>query len=247
MINDYYVGSIYRDESGIQTHNLIIYSTSSISPSLTYTSIQQLSLITYIDIPNFPFLFSVKGNYTDDTAGWGLQYVYVTSGYCPQYCQLCEVSFKCKICQSGYFKYKDNTCISKCDQPYQKLNGSYCQDFDDETPYSDYLTYDFLNNTIDPYYYGSYTLIYQNGTNFIKGSDIYYSYLNNLRIFGGPYIWAQAKFQRIHDIIDPHHSITIAFYILYGPAFPSDGLFIYTIENNPPISKSCNSFQGSNN
>ncbi|CAD8045604.1 unnamed protein product [Paramecium primaurelia] len=70
-------------------------------------------------------------------------------------------SFKFKICQSGYFKYKDNSYISRCDQPYQKLNGSYCQDFDDETPCiilfclyldSNYLTYDFLNNTVDPQY-----------------------------------------------------------------------------------------------
>ncbi|CAK91192.1 unnamed protein product (macronuclear) [Paramecium tetraurelia] len=247
MINNNVIGIIYRNESGYQTHNFIIYETNSLPLSLGYTSIQKFHLIVYAGISSFPILFSARGNYNDETAGWGLEYVYIVEALCPQYCQLCEVSFKCKICKSGYFQYKNNTCIANCDQPYQKLDGSYCYDFDDETPYSQYQTYDFVNNTFDPDYKTGYTLISQTGTNFMKGSDIYYSYFNTLRIFGGPFTWAQAKFQRIHNIVEPHYSITIAFYILYGPAFPSDGQFIYTIENKPPIYKSANSFQGLNN
>ncbi|CAD8213239.1 unnamed protein product [Paramecium pentaurelia] len=36
--------------------------------------------------------------------------------------------------------------------------------------------------------------------------------------------------------------ITITFYILYGPEFSSDGLFIYTVEKNEPVSKSTKSY-----
>ncbi|CAD8122659.1 unnamed protein product [Paramecium sonneborni] len=242
LINNTYFSSIYRNETGIQKDKIKIYEASNYGSYLNYTSSHQYTLITYIDLPNYPFLFSAKGNYSDNSAGWGFQGVTVTSGYCPINCILCEVSFKCKTCKNGYYIHNNNTCQYACLQPYQKLKASYCYDFDNETPYSQYLTIDFINYVHDPEQYEQYMLISQNGTNFLKGLDIYYSNLNwnsiGQRIFGGPLIWAQAKFQRTHYVDDPHHSITIAFYILYGPAFPSDGLFIYTIENNPPVSKS---------
>ncbi|CAD8117074.1 unnamed protein product [Paramecium primaurelia] len=162
----------------------------------------------------------------DDTVEWGLQIFYVISGYCPQYCQLCEVLLKCKICQSGYFKYKENTCISGCDQPYQKL-----------MVLIDKILMMKHHTLIIQ------LIIFQIILSILITNEFIILWFNIWRA----YIWAQAKFYRIHEIIDPHHSITIPFYILYGPAFPSDGLFIYKNENNPPISKSSNSFQGSNN
>ncbi|CAD8128985.1 unnamed protein product [Paramecium sonneborni] len=250
LINNTYIGSIYRNGSGIQTHKMKIYSITSQSTYLNYTLNKYYSLITYVDLPKSPFIFSAKGNYSDNTAGWGFSYLTITSGYCPIYCEFCEVSFKCKTCQRGYYLYMDNTCIGSCSQPYQKLNGSYCLNFQKETPYSEYLSEDFINFAHDPEQYQEYKLISQNGTNFLKGLDIFYSnlYWANLlqkRIFGGPLIWAQAKFQRTHNVDDPHHSITIAFYILFGPEFPSDGQFIYTIENNPSVSLSTQNFNNS--
>ncbi|CAD8053261.1 unnamed protein product [Paramecium primaurelia] len=238
MINNTIFGSIYRSASGIQTNKLIIYNIELESVYLTYSSNKKYDLITYVDIPRYPFLFSATGNYTDDTAGWAIASIQVTTGYCHEDCTQCEVSFKCKQCYYGYYFYRDGSCISNCQSPYQKLNGSYCQDYDDETPYSYYLIKEYINAANDPGQYSQYTLISQNGINFLKGSDIYYSYIQGIRVFGGPFVWAQAKFQRVHNIISPHHSVTIAFYILYGPSFPSDGNFIYTIENNTPVSKS---------
>ncbi|CAD8059012.1 unnamed protein product [Paramecium sonneborni] len=243
-INNTYFGSIYRNDSGIQTHKLKIYSTQQTSNSeLPYSLIQKYELILYLDIPKSSILFSAIGNYTDNTAGWGMVSVQLTSGYCSQFCQLCEVSFKCKTCLNGYYLYRDGSCIQGCENPYQKkLNSTYCQDYDDETPYSQYLIQEYTNKAIDPHQYQQYTLVSQSGSNFLKGSDIYYSYWQVFRVFGGPFVWAQAKFQRIHNIIDPHHSITIAFYIIYGPQFPIDGKFIYQIENNQPISKSSSNY-----
>ncbi|CAD8102878.1 unnamed protein product [Paramecium sonneborni] len=238
MINNTYYGSIYKNAFGIQTHKFKI---SNYYPNqgsyLTYSSRTDYDLIIYVDIPKYPFIFSAKGNYTDGTAGWGISEIQITSGYCSQYCLQCDVSFKCINCQSGYFIYQDGSCISYCSAPYQKLDGIQCYDYDNETPYSKYLIQEYINDATSPEYYGQYTLISQSGINFLKGSDIYYSYFGGITVFGGPFVWAQAKFQRIHNIQSPHHSVSIAFYILFGPSFPTDGRFIYNIENNPVESK----------
>ncbi|CAD8154633.1 unnamed protein product [Paramecium octaurelia] len=236
-INNTYFGSIFRNASGIQTHKVKIFNISNQGSYLSYTSYQVYEITTYVDIPKYSFLFSVVGNYTDATAGWGIYKISLSSGYCPKYCILCEVSFKCKICESGYYIYRDGTCTNDCYYPYQRIQGSYCYDYDDETPYSSYLIKEHLDETGDPEQYAKYTVISQNGPNFLKGSDIYFSYWQTYRVLGGPFIWAQAKLQRVHDILSPHHSVTIAFYILYGPNFPSDGTFIYTIESNTPVVK----------
>ncbi|CAD8170741.1 unnamed protein product [Paramecium octaurelia] len=240
-INNIYFGSIYRNESGMQMHKLKLFdkvSYASYASIMNYTEVMKYDLITYLDIPKNSFLFSAVGNFTDNTAGWGMVSVEITSGYCPLYCQLCEVSFKCKTCMPGYYYYKGGSCIQGCSDPNQQLNGSYCQDFDDETPYSMFLVQEYLDTSNDPEQYSQYTLISKSGTNFLKGLDIYYSYWQSYRVFGGPFVWAQAKFKRVHNIVDPHHSLTIAFYILYGPTFPSNGCFIYTIENKSPVYKS---------
>ncbi|CAD8189462.1 unnamed protein product [Paramecium octaurelia] len=241
-INNTYYGSIYKTTSGVQSNKLKIASIYDYGSKSPYSTRTKIVLASLIDIPKNAFVFSAIGNYTVGTAGWGIMQVDITSGYCAQYCELCEVSFKCKTCLNGYLSYRDGSCINNCLFPYQKQNGTYCYDYDDETPYSEYLVQEFTGLEGDPEYYAKYTLIYQSGTNFLKGSDIYYSFWNGIRVFGGPFVWAQAKFQRVHNIINPHHSITIAFYILYGPSFPSDGQFIYTIESNTPVSKSTASY-----
>ncbi|CAK86712.1 unnamed protein product (macronuclear) [Paramecium tetraurelia] len=241
-INNTYYGSIYRNGSGLQTNKLKISSTQDLGSYLTYSQSIGYKLILYVDIPNNTFLFSAIGNYTDSTAGWGIMKIQITSGYCPENCKLCEVSFKCKSCSGGYYFYRDGKCIWGCSFSYQKLVGSYCQDYDEETPYSEFLVKEYIDRTGDPCQYAQYSLISQSGSNFLKGSDIYFSYWYGNRVFGGPFVWAQAKFQRIHNIITPHHSVTIAFYIVYGPSFPTDGSFIYQIENNTPVSKSTTSY-----
>ncbi|CAD8212975.1 unnamed protein product [Paramecium octaurelia] len=100
--------------------------------------------------------------------------------------------------------------------------------------------------TMRKHLYAQYTLISQNGTNFLKGSDIYYQFLLGRKVFGGPFVWAQAKFLRFHNIISPHFSVTITFYFVYGSSFPSDGQFIYTTENNITVSKSITNTTSSN-
>ncbi|CAD8083688.1 unnamed protein product [Paramecium primaurelia] len=190
----------------------------------------------FVDIPPYPFLFSSSSNFTDDSAGWGLVSLTVSSGYCPQNCKECEVSFQCKTCIGSLLRYRDGRCIQNCHKPYQKANDTHCTDYDDETPYSKFLIQEYIDYANDLTQRNQYTLLSassQPNVNFLKGVDILYSYWKTYRVFGGPYVWAQAKFQRVHEIQDPHHSITIGFDILFGPTFPQSGSFIFTIESYP--------------
>ncbi|CAD8193538.1 unnamed protein product [Paramecium octaurelia] len=240
-INNTYYGSIFQTNSGVQSHKVEIEGVNSQSDcNSTYTTCQLYQIYGYFDIPPYSFLLSVKGNYTISHSAWGVSYVSVSKGYCPSSCSTCELPFVCLTCISGYYKYRDGTCTYSCSQPYQKLVGSYCQDYDDETPYSKFLIKEYLSLGNDPAQYSKYTLVFQTGVNLLKGSTIFYSYWNYMRVFGGKYIWAQAKFSRTFSITAPHHGVTIGFYILYGPNFPSDGLFRYSIDSLATVEKSLN-------
>ncbi|CAD8129010.1 unnamed protein product [Paramecium sonneborni] len=239
-INNTYFGSIFSTNIGIQTHKIKIENMYQLSSSqcLTYTSCQIYELYGFFDIPPYQFLLKVQGNFTDAQAGWGFRSITVTSGYCSQQCLTCEVPFVCITCISGYYNYKQGTCIASCSEPYQNLVNSYCQDYDDETPYSKYLIQEYINLAHDPLQYQNYLLQSQNGVNFLKGLNIYYSFWSSKRIFGGQYVWAQAKFQRTFNNLKPHHGVTIGFYILYGPNFPMNGQFIYRIDSRTQVEKS---------
>ncbi|CAD8157792.1 unnamed protein product [Paramecium pentaurelia] len=238
-INDTYAGSgqVYYDCQQLQFHKLRLVQIDILKLYQSYTNCQAYYLFLLLDIPQYQFTLSIVGNYmqylikisTDLSATWAYEQIILTSGYCPDNCQLCELPNECKICYPTFYKYRDGQCIL-CTAPYQKLDGSYCKDYDDETSYSKYFIKEYYDLTIDPNQFSQYTLISKNGINFMKGSDILYSihYGTNL-IFGGELVWAQAKFSRVHKIIKPHHSITIGFYILFGPSFPQDR------SNNPVI------------
>ncbi|CAD8103311.1 unnamed protein product [Paramecium primaurelia] len=239
-LNNTYYGSIFRSSSGIQTHNVQIFDVISLEPCLTYSNCYKYELHMFVDIPQYPFLFSSQSNFTDNSAGWGLISISVTAGYCPIFCKKCVVSFECEICDQQFLKYRDGRCIyiHSCVQPYQKKNETHCIDFDDETPYSIFLVKEYIDYANDPTQISKYSILTQSSSpnvNFLKGTSIFYSYWKSYRVFGGPYVWAQAKFQRVHQIENPHHGITIGFYILFGPNFPSSGSFVYTIDFNPSV------------
>ncbi|CAD8102411.1 unnamed protein product [Paramecium sonneborni] len=233
-INNTYQGSIYNEGSSIKYHKLKLAQKEVLKNYQNYNSCHAYYLYMFVDIPSYPFTLGIVGNYGDASASWAYEQIYVSSGYCPQFCESCELPFICQTCKPSYYKYKDGQC-SRCLNPHQKINGSYCQEFDDETPYSKYLIQEYKDFTNDPSQFSQYTIISQNGKNLMKGSDILYSVYNNKRIFGGQLIWAQIKFSRVHQIPQPHHGITIGFYILFGPSFPATSQFIYTIGSNDPV------------
>ncbi|CAD8092876.1 unnamed protein product [Paramecium primaurelia] len=247
-----YYGSIYRNNSGIQLHKFKYLDIKPLDQYSTYSTSNEYILYGYFDIPLQPIQFTAIGNYTyvqfytsEQAFGWGFKSLQFFTHICTSYCLECDVSFKCKKCELNYYLYKDGTCISTCNfKVYQKVitleSQQYCQDFNDQTRYSETFVEE-LQKQFDLNYYNQYNLISQNGANFLKGPDTYFSFVQGYPILGGQYIWAQAKFSRTHENIDPHHSISIAFTLLYGPYFPSDGQFIFTIESNPPLIKSASS------
>ncbi|CAD8101297.1 unnamed protein product [Paramecium primaurelia] len=233
LINNTYYSSIYKDSQGIQTHGIKISEISNIGACNSYSYCSYYDLYMFVYIPQYQFYFSAIGNFTDSTVGWGLISLHITNGLCPLNCQICEVSYQCKKCKTNYFVDKDGNCIYGCSNPPTlKIVGDYCQDLEDQIPYSKYLMkYDHDA----PDQYSQYQLLSQKGVNFLKGEDILYSYWNNIRVFGGQYVWSQAVFQRIYQIDNPHHSITIQFQIIFGPSFPSESRFICTIDDNLPF------------
>ncbi|CAD8199927.1 unnamed protein product [Paramecium octaurelia] len=231
--NNTYVGSIYRNISGIQLHKFKEFQQTSLGPQISYSSSYLYQIDGIFDYPKQNILFSALGNFSDPSFGWAIKSVLFTTRNCTDGCSSCDqVSFKCKICGSSYLRYRDGTCLpfQLCNQIHQQVIQDYCKDFDDETPYSSLLIKEDLKH-FEQDYYPEYTLVSQSGSNFLTGSDRYFSYWEGLRILGGQFIWAQARLKRIHQNFGPHHSISIGFYVLFGPAFPPEGQFIYQIDS----------------
>ncbi|CAD8097625.1 unnamed protein product [Paramecium sonneborni] len=234
MFNNTYYSSIYRDSEGIKT-GMIIETQSEYGSYSTYSTTSYYDLFMFVDIPQYPIYFSATSNFTNSNVGWGLISIQVTSGLHHINCLIQEVSYECKKCNSNYYVNKQGNC-DRCQNDLQKIVGDKCYDFQDETPYSKLLIKEYFDKSNNPDQYSQYKLISKTGVNLLKGKDIYYSYWQQIRIFGGPYVWSQAVFERIHKIEKAHHSISISFQIVYGPSFPSNSKFIYTIETNLPVS-----------
>ncbi|CAD8068142.1 unnamed protein product [Paramecium sonneborni] len=233
MFNSTYYSSIYRDSQGIKTHGMKMEYQSFQGTYAAYSNTYVYNLFMFVDIPQYPFYFSAIMIQMQD----GDQY---HSKLHPDF-MFRTVIFKkyhmnAKKCYSNYYVDKQGKCIYLCNNYLQRILGDKCQDLEDEIPYSKYLIKEYFDKTNNPEYYSQYKLVSKTGLNFLKGEDIYYSYWQQNRIFGGPYVWSQAEFERIHKIENAHHSISISFQIVYGPNFPSNSQFIYTIEANQPVS-----------
>ncbi|CAD8095932.1 unnamed protein product [Paramecium primaurelia] len=236
-INNTYYGKIYKNNTSVQTDNFILYANFNkpnyYESTQVYQNNQQYQIYLQANITK-QFILKLIGNYTDINAGWAIRSIEISSGYCPSQCQTCSEKFKCTKCNTNYYISKWNQCV-QCTSNFQiKINDTHCQDFDttDATKYSRLLIKEFIGLEINPVTYSEYLVISQTGLNFLKGANIYYSILNKYqRIFGGPYIWAQARFSRQFNILDPHHSLSIAFIVVFGPSFQDNGKFIFWIDD----------------
>ncbi|CAD8069619.1 unnamed protein product [Paramecium sonneborni] len=182
------------------------------------------------------FIFSIQGNFTQPNAGWILRLFSLTSGYCPANCILCNQRFKCQTCANGFFKLADATCQWGC--PQERINNGYnCIQYDQVTKYSKFLIREFYDLTVKDTLNATFILESSSTIDFQKGSDIFWSYLTNKIIFGGKFVWAQSRFSQIYTL-DPHHSLTIYFQVIFGPNFPNSisNYLSYEI-NNGTINK----------
>ncbi|CAD8200507.1 unnamed protein product [Paramecium octaurelia] len=237
-VNNTYYGSIYQTSEGMQLHRVQLYKIEDFACVNLWSICKTITVFLFLDIPNYSFSFKAMGYYLTSGSGWSIRELEVSSGKCQDNCKYCELAYVCKICNDGLYVSSDGNCV-KCEESYQIINEDSCVDYEQETPYSQYLIqnekFELANDPSQP---TQYLLVSAEGLNFLKGSDICYSLWHDKFIFGGQYVWSQAKFQIIHQITNPHYGVTVAFYILYGPNFPEDGQFIYTQENDQPIIKS---------
>ncbi|CAD8129432.1 unnamed protein product [Paramecium sonneborni] len=83
-----------------------------------------------------------------------------------------------------------------------EIQWSLLFDYDNQTPYSQYLNQEYINDATYPEYYGQYTLISHSGTNFLKGSDIHYVILTQIQIqLGISIIHIIEKLQFLEDLL----------------------------------------------
>ncbi|CAD8128066.1 unnamed protein product [Paramecium sonneborni] len=236
LINETHKAHIYHDGNQLKFDQFISQH-HGLRQNLTYQNIDYnknnyYSLYLYVNASSY-FIIRLIGDYLTSEAGWAIRIIQITSGQCPQYCWKCDFQFKCSKCYDGYFISRFGTCRQTCQAIYQyQINQTHCLDFDNETQYSQYLSKEFIDLSLNLDTQKQYKMLEEVGNNFIKGEGIYYSiWKQNYRIFGGPYIWAQAKFERTYNIPNPHHSISISFIMIFGPQFPDDGNFTLTIDN----------------
>ncbi|CAD8077810.1 unnamed protein product [Paramecium sonneborni] len=236
LINDTYFAKIYENNTVIETDKFIIYRTFQTSvysdgtQSYQYNNYYQIYLETTL---SGYFTLKLIGNYINSNAGWAIRTIEISSGYCPSQCKQCSEKFKCLQCNNNYYLTKWTQC-TPCNNQNQILIDGYCQDFDhsDATINSQLLVKEFVGLDINPETYSQYVLNSFQGQNFLKGDQIYYSvYNNSQRIFGGPFIWAQARFSRQFNNLAAHHSFTIAFVVVFGPKFQENGKFILYIDD----------------
>ncbi|CAD8123586.1 unnamed protein product [Paramecium sonneborni] len=245
-INNTYYGSIQNTNEGKKFHRTKLYQEDQfICPSL-WTNCQRSTIFLFVDIPKYSFVFTALGNYKTSDAGWSISEFEVSSGYCQSNCKFCEIPYVCQICNDGLFISSEGNCVP-CKEYFETINSNYCDSYDQETQYSKFLIKnEYFSQINDPLQTSRYILVSQNGVNFLKGSSIFYSFWKGKYIFGGQFVWSSAQFKITHEIKNPHHRVTIGFYILYGKNFPSDGKFIYTFEQNQAIIKSMESADISN-
>lgn len=60
-----------------------------------------------------------------------------------------------------------------------------------------------------------FSLLTSSGTNFVK-SGVYYSYIPDKRVFGGPLTWQNAKFGKTYTISEPHYAVRIRMTVIFG-------------------------------
>ncbi|CAD8123717.1 unnamed protein product [Paramecium sonneborni] len=237
-INNTYYGSIQNTNEGKKFHRTKLYQEDQfICPSL-WTNCQSSTIFLFVDIPKYSFVFTALGNYKTSDSGWSIREFEVSSGYCQSNCKFCEIPYVCQICNDALYISSEGNCVP-CNESYETINSNFCDSYDQETQYSKFLIKnEYFSQINDPLQTSQYILVSQKGVNFLKGSSIFYSLWKRKYIFGGQFVWSQAKFKITHEIKNPHHRVTIGFYILYGKNFPSDGKFIYTFEQNQAIIKS---------
>ncbi|CAD8194238.1 unnamed protein product [Paramecium pentaurelia] len=225
-INNNYIAQLYNSNSVITMHNGYILRKTSQSCAGVGSG-QLYTLIIISPIPTGDFIMRIQGNMQITTTVWGVTQIQIVAGTCQQECLTCTSDFICSQCIAGYYIYQ-GLCTNSMQSDRLSLNTTHVITYDTEYPYSTYLVSDFINYNIrqDPETY--FTLISQNFQNFLTGFQTFGLYTK--KIFGGPYVWTNAKFNNIYSINNAHYAISIRMKIILGDLFAQQ--FIIEFDTN---------------
>ncbi|CAD8121346.1 unnamed protein product [Paramecium sonneborni] len=155
---------------------------------------------------------------------------------CEEGCQLCTNTQSCLICNTRKFLYFGQ-CLNSC-PAYTKTEGMYClNNLDIFIKYNlriIQLVKEFHDLSTTKSMVNSLFQIQNNrnsNLNFLKGDGIYFSYLSNKRIFGGPFVWVNAVFQFSIIWTQNIQYIKIFFQVILGDTQTNRNVFYYKINN----------------
>ncbi|CAD8117900.1 unnamed protein product [Paramecium sonneborni] len=182
---------------------------------------QLYTLIIVCPMITGDFTMRIQGNMQIATVIWGVTLIQIVAGYCQQQCITCSSDYQCTLCQPGFY-INQGFCTNTMPLDLISSNSTHIITYDQEYPYSTYLVSEFNNYNIkqDPETY--FTLISQNYGNFLTGFQTFGLYTK--KIFGGPYVWTNAKFNKVYSIGNAHYAISIRMKIILGDQFNSQFL-----------------------
>ncbi|CAD8063532.1 unnamed protein product [Paramecium primaurelia] len=171
---------------------------------------------------------------------------------CTLNCQLCKNKNTCQVCKDNYKLY-NGLCFNNCPD-YTEQSGQFCIILQDIVNKNDdqqevFLVKEFYDlSTSKQRINELFTLVCldssrNNKYNFQKGNDIYFSYFQNKRIFGGPYVWVNAQF-KFHLLLENIKQIVyVKFEIILGDEEMSRIQFHYTINQQSKKTHTINTNQ----
>ncbi|CAD8122832.1 unnamed protein product [Paramecium sonneborni] len=157
---------------------------------------------------------------------------------CVQFCQICKNYNQCQICDS-YKKLYNGQCIDRCPESTKEVQ-NVCFELDEKLDDLEHLFWQILVreffdiSTTKERIDNLFTLQdgQSNSLNFQKGSGIYFAYIPNKRIFGGPFVWVNAKFKFHIKLTEQEQAIKLSFEVFLGNNQVQQNSLHFTINNN---------------
>ncbi|CAD8197266.1 unnamed protein product [Paramecium pentaurelia] len=164
---------------------------------------------------------------------------------CALNCQKCKNNNFCEICKPHYYLYQGE-CFNNC-PVYTTLSDQTCVDCDEKINYDEnqeviILVKEFFDLSTSQERINELFNVVVNSVdnqynyNFQKGDGIYFSYFGNKRIFGGPFVWVNAKFQFHLNLQNIQQIVYVKFEVILGDEQMSRVKFHYQI--NSEVQKS---------
>ncbi|CAD8188040.1 unnamed protein product [Paramecium octaurelia] len=171
---------------------------------------------------------------------------------CALKCQVCKNNKTCKVCKDNYYFY-NGLCFTSCPD-YTVSQDKLCvipNEIVDqiEDKQEIFLVKEFYDlSTSKKRIDELFTLVSLESSaikqyNFQKGDDIYFSYFQNRRIFGGPYVWVNAQFKFHLDLENIQQTVYVKFQLILGDQYLSRSQFHYTINSKPKVTLRINNNQ----